>query len=114
MMSQSVRWLAALGATVTVLGISIWLSGAYLLPLWIKSGSDRWGIASGIGVAMAAFAALWGSTFAQGERTRESSNTSEPDKHSQSPPKRETHMKAKADDSSRIYQAGRDQTINDR
>jgi hypothetical protein len=31
---------------------------ALLLPLWLKSGADRWVVAAGLGVAVAALAAL--------------------------------------------------------
>jgi hypothetical protein len=109
-MPQKVRWLVALGVTVAVLTISIWVSGAYLLPLWVNSGSDRWVIASSIGVALAAFAALWGAGFTQSENN----TISEVGNHSEISPPGQIHMKAKADGSGRIYQAGGDQTINDR
>jgi hypothetical protein len=78
----------------------------------MKSGSDRWVIASGIGVALAAFAALWGASFAERE-SKKGGAISEGDKPAQAAPTREIHMKAKAEGGSRIYQSGRDQTIND-
>ena len=109
-MPQKIRWLVALSVTVAVLAISIWVSGAYLLPLWVNSGSDRWVIASSIGVSLAAFAALWGANFSQDEND----NISEVSDNGKISPPVQIHMKAKADGSGRIYQALGDQTINDR
>ena len=109
-MPQKIRWLVALSVTVAVLAISIWVSGAYLLPLWVNSGSDRWVIASSIGVSLAALAALWGASFSQGEND----NISEVGDNGKISPPVQIHMKAKADGSGRIYQALGDQTINDR
>jgi len=109
-MSQQVRWLIALSVTVAAVTIGIWVSGAYLLPMWVKSGSDRWVIASGIGVALAAFAALWGVDFARNENN----NNKAPGNNSEKSSLGQIHMKAKAEGSGRIYQAGGDQKINDR
>ena len=39
-------------------GLSSWVCGALLLPLWLKSRADRWVVAAGLGVAVAALAAL--------------------------------------------------------
>jgi hypothetical protein len=111
-MSQRIRWLAAIGATGAVLGVSIWISGAYLLPLWLKSGSDRWVIASSIGVALAGLTALWGANFAQ-SGNRSDDEISETGERIESPLRLEIHMKAKSHGNSRIYQAGGDQTIKD-
>ena len=64
MMGRAARWLVACVVTVAVFGLSLWVSGALLLPLVLKSGADRWVVAAALGVAMAALAALWGAWFA--------------------------------------------------
>jgi len=48
----------AVVVTVAAFGVSLWVCGALLLPLWLKSGADRWVVAAGLGVAVAALAAL--------------------------------------------------------
>ena len=61
-MRRAVRWLIAVGVTIFAFAIGLWISGAMLLPVWLKSESDRWVIAAGLGIALAALAALWGRT----------------------------------------------------
>jgi hypothetical protein len=56
--SRTVRWLVAVVVTVAAFGLSLWVCGALVLPLWLKSGADRWVVAAGLGVAVAALAAL--------------------------------------------------------
>jgi hypothetical protein len=57
-MSRAGRWLVAVVVTVAAFGVSLWVCGTLLLPLWLKSGADRWAVAAGLGVAVAALAAL--------------------------------------------------------
>ena len=57
-MSRAGRWLVAVVVTVAAFGVSLWVCGALLLPLWLKSGADRWVVAARLGVAVAALAAL--------------------------------------------------------
>ena len=57
-LSGTVRWLVAVVVTVAAFGLSLWVCGALLLPLWLKSDADRWVVAAGLGVAAAALAAL--------------------------------------------------------
>src|ERR1700683_1377100 len=57
--SRSIRWLVAVVVTVAAFGASLWVCGALLLPLWLKSGADRWVVAAGLGVAVAALGASW-------------------------------------------------------
>jgi hypothetical protein len=57
-MSRAARWLVAVIVMVAAFGVSLWVCGAFLLPLWLKSGADRWVVAAGLGVAVAALAAL--------------------------------------------------------
>jgi hypothetical protein len=58
------RWLVAGVVTVAAFGVSLWLCGAVVLPSMLKSGADRWVVAAGLGVAVAAVAALWGAWWA--------------------------------------------------
>jgi hypothetical protein len=44
-----------------------WVAGAFVLPLFMSSGADRWVVAAGLGVAVAALAALWGQSWASTE-----------------------------------------------
>jgi uncharacterized PurR-regulated membrane protein YhhQ (DUF165 family) len=105
-MKSMSRWMLAICVTVGAFIISVFVCGAILLPIWIKSEADRWVIAAGLGVAVAALAALWGASFAQSDH----SDASVSERHS---PKG-IHMKARTSGKSRVYQAGGDQTINDR
>ena len=112
-MRHKVRWLIAFGVTAVICVISLWISGAYILPLWVKSDANRWVIASSIGVALGAVAALWGKTYAQSEN-KKNNEISASDEHSRDSFPTRMQLKAKAKGDSRIYQAGGDQTINDR
>ena len=71
-MSRAARWLVAVVVTVAAFGVSLWVCGVFLLPLWLKSGADRWVVAAGLGVAVAAQAALWGASWA-GRHSEDSS-----------------------------------------
>jgi hypothetical protein len=62
--SRTGRWLVAVAVTVASFGVSLWVCGALLLPLLLKSEADRWVVAAGLGVAVAALAALWGASWA--------------------------------------------------
>ncbi len=70
-MDRAVRWLVALVVTLVAFSGSLWVSGTLLIPIWIKSEADRWVIAAGLGVAVAALAALWGVSFAQRDEPAE-------------------------------------------
>lgn len=63
-MDRMLRWWASGLVVIAVFGVATWVSGAFLLPLVIKSAADRWVLAAGLGVAMAALAALWGQSWA--------------------------------------------------
>ena len=67
-MGRTVRWWLAGLVAIAAFGAATWVSGAFFLPLVMKSGSDRWVVAAGLGVALAALMALWGQSWA----TRES------------------------------------------
>jgi hypothetical protein len=63
-MSRVARWCVAVLVTVAAFGVAAWVSGALLLPAVMRSGADRWVVAAGLGVAVAALAALWGHSWA--------------------------------------------------
>ena len=63
-MSRVGRWLVAVVVTVAAFGVSLWVCGALLLPLVLRSEADRWVVSAGLGVAVAALAALWGASWA--------------------------------------------------
>lgn len=83
-MKPLVRWLVASLVTVAVFAVLTAICGALVLPTVMKDPGSRWGVAGGLGVAVAALAALWGHSFATAERsaspahralTAESTNT---------------------------------------
>jgi hypothetical protein len=76
-MSRAGRWLVAVVVTVAAFGVSLWACGALLLPLWLKSGADRWVVAAGLGVAVAALAALGCASWAGGHSEHSSSGPGE-------------------------------------
>lgn len=106
-MQTTIRWLAAIGITIGAFVAGLYGAGALLLPLWVKSDADRWVIAAGFGVALAALAALWGISFAEGRH----SGVKENEDGLHPVPKR---MIAKASGTAKIYQAGRDQNFKGR
>jgi hypothetical protein len=57
-MGHAVRWPVASLALAVVFAVITWVSGAFILPLWLSSGADRWVVASAAGVAVAGLAAL--------------------------------------------------------
>jgi len=60
-MRQTVRWWVAGLVVVAAFGAATWGSGVFVLPRAMKSEGDRWVVAAGLGVAVAALVALWGS-----------------------------------------------------
>ena len=50
--------------TMTAFGVATWVSGAFILPLWLAASADLWPIALGVGAAAAGLAGLWGQSFA--------------------------------------------------
>jgi hypothetical protein len=63
-MRPGLRWLVAIVVTVAAFALATWISGAFVLPLFMKDGGARWVVATALGVAVAALAALWGHWFA--------------------------------------------------
>ena len=76
-MSRAARWPAAVVMTVAAFGVSLWVCEGLLLPLVLKSEGDRWVEAAGLGVAVAALAALWGASWAGGQSEGSSSDPAE-------------------------------------
>jgi hypothetical protein len=94
------RWFIAAVVTVAVFWIALLVPALVILPRYIASDADRWVIAAGLGVAVAALAALWGAGFAR----REPADS----QRAQSPA---VHMSAEASGNARVNQAGGDLTI---
>ena len=65
-MSRAARWLVGVVVTVAAFGVSLRICGALLLPSVLKSGADQRSGAAGLGVAVAALAALWVASWAGG------------------------------------------------
>jgi hypothetical protein len=99
-----IRWLVAISMTIGAFAIGLYGAGSLLLPLWVRSDADRWVIAAGLGVALAALAALWGINFAQARENEANKNAD----GQHLIPKR---MTAKASGRAKIFQAGRDQNF---
>ena len=60
------RWVIAAAVTAATFAITTWLCGAFVLPaVNVTDPAVRWGIAGGLGVALAALAALWGASYAE-------------------------------------------------
>jgi hypothetical protein len=81
-MDRAGRWLVAVVVTVAAFGVSLWVCGALLLPLWLKSGADRWVVAAGLGVAVAALAALGCASWAGQSEDSSSDSSSGPGERS--------------------------------
>jgi hypothetical protein len=64
---QVARWCIAGLATAAVFAAGTALSGLVILAPLVRAAADRWVIASGLGVAVAALAALWGASWAGAE-----------------------------------------------
>jgi hypothetical protein len=63
-MRQFGRWWVAGLVTMLTFTVCAWICGALILPTVINDPNVRWGLAGGLGVAVAALAALWGHSFA--------------------------------------------------
>jgi hypothetical protein len=64
LVSRTGRWWVAALIMVAAFAGAAWVSGAVILAPLLASSGDRWAVASGVGVAVAAFAALWGQWWA--------------------------------------------------
>jgi len=65
--SKVLRWFVAVVVTVVAFAVGTWTAGALVLPHLVTDHADRWVIAAGCGVAVAALAATWGYRFATAE-----------------------------------------------
>ncbi len=74
-MRQTVRWCVAGLVVVAAFGAATWGSGVFVLPRAMKSEGDRWVVAAGLGVAVAALVALWGQSWATRESAAEPDTT---------------------------------------
>lgn len=74
-MRRPARWLVSAFLTVVAFGVSLWVCDAMVLPPLLKSEADRWVVAAALGVAVAAFVALWGASWA-GQESRPTSHRS--------------------------------------
>ena len=63
-MKLIIRWLVAGLVTVVAFAVATWICGTLIMPLIMKNDGIRWGVATALGVAVAALAALWGHSFA--------------------------------------------------
>ena len=70
-MDRGTRWLLAVVVTVVAFMVPTVVCGVWLLPTWLKDAPTCWAVASGLGVAVAALAALWGHGFATGDETKQ-------------------------------------------
>jgi hypothetical protein len=59
--------------TIAAFTVATWVAGAFVLPM--HDGGVRWGIAGGLGVAVAALAALWGHSYASTEHEEPATQT---------------------------------------
>ena len=71
-MSRALRWCVAGLITALVFGLVTWVAGAFVLERLMKSDADRWVVAAGLGVAVAALAALWGHSWTTPENAASS------------------------------------------
>ncbi len=94
------RWFVAAAVTVGAFWVGLLVPALLILPRWVASDADRWVIAAGLGVAIAALAALWGEGFARREPA-DSKRVRLP----------AVQMTAEASGSARVNQAGGDLTI---
>lgn len=65
--NRLIRWLAAGLFTVAIFSGSAVICGMLVLPSLLRSSADRWVVASGVGVAVAALTTLWGASWAMRE-----------------------------------------------
>jgi tetratricopeptide (TPR) repeat protein len=58
------RWTVAALVAAAAFAVGTWVSGAFLFTRLLPSPDTRWPVAFGIGAAVAAFAGLWGQSWA--------------------------------------------------
>jgi hypothetical protein len=62
--SKVLRWFVAVVVSLLAFAVGTWVAGAIVLPHLVADHADRWVIAAGCGVAVAALAAMWGYRYA--------------------------------------------------
>ncbi len=77
-MKRVVRWAVAAAVTVVAFALATWVSGALILPVFMKDAGIRWGVAGSLGVAVAALAAMWGQSFATSGQPAETTSNGPP------------------------------------
>jgi hypothetical protein len=60
------RWMVAALVTAAAFAVFTWVSGVFLFTRLLPSPDVRWPVAFGVGAAAAAFAGLWGQSWATG------------------------------------------------
>ena len=65
-MGRAARWVVAGLVTAAAFAVATWVSGAFLFPRLLPSPDARWPVAFCVGASAAAFAGLWGQTWATG------------------------------------------------
>lgn len=63
------RWLVATGVTVIAFAVPTVVCGLWALPPLIQDAGARWAVASSLGLALVALAALWGYGYASSRTT---------------------------------------------
>lgn len=77
-MSRGMRWFLAAVVTTLAFVMPTLVCGVWILVPVLPDGGTRWGVASGLGVALAALAALWGHGFATGDTQKSEERSSLP------------------------------------
>jgi len=72
----AVRWPLATLVTVAAFSVVTWTCGTLILPHVMNDPTIRWGMAGGLGTAVAALAALWGHSYATAHRSRSATSSS--------------------------------------
>ena len=73
MTRPALRWVVAVVVTIAAFAAATWVCGAFVLSM--RDGGVRWGIAGGLGVAVAALAALWGHSYATSDHEQLAAET---------------------------------------
>lgn len=68
-MGRLARWCGAVAVTILAFAAATWVAGALVLPHVVHSPDIRWLVAAGLGVAVAALAALGGHSFVTRDRS---------------------------------------------
>ena len=75
MTMPTLRWAVAVLVTVAVFAAATWVCGALVLTM--RDAGVKWGIAGGLGVAVAALAALWGHSYATADHEQSATDAAD-------------------------------------